>query len=47
MYYQRISSEIMEKKTGPNLKQTKNGHLTPTNLLLGQSLDAFVLILVL
>ena len=35
------------KKSGHNLKQTKNGHLTPINLLLGQSLDAFVLISVL
>ena len=42
-----LAVKLWRKKTGPNLKQTKNGHLTPTNLLLGQSLDAFVLILVL
>ena len=30
------------KKSGHNLKQTKNGLLTPTNLVLGQSLDALI-----
>ena len=38
---------VRQKKSEHNIKQTKNGHLTPINLLLGQSLDAFVLISVL